>query len=95
MFTFQFLSDEIYSSIEKGYFTTLQFGKICVLVQGFFERTRGNIFHIFRAPVQTDLGEFKVLQPPLGKLNKIRRRDFLIRRTGASVTGGHSCGFIV
>ena len=46
-------------------------------------------------PVQTDLGEFKVLQPPLGKLNKIRRRDFLIRRTGASVTGGHSCGFIV
>ena len=46
-------------------------------------------------PVQTDLGEFKVLQPPLGKLNKIRRRDFLIRRTGASVTGGHSCWFIV
>merc|ERR1719270_837075 len=35
---------------------------------------------------QIDVGEFKVLQPPLGKLNKIRRRDFLIRRTGASVT---------
>ena len=45
--------------------------------------------------VQNDPGEFKVLQPPLGKLNKIRRRDFLIRRTGASVTGGHSCGFTV
>jgi hypothetical protein len=45
--------------------------------------------------IQTDLGECKVLQPPLGKLNKIRRRDFLIRRTGASVTGWHSCGFIV
>ena len=51
--------------------------------------------HTSSDPVQTDLGEFKVLQPPLGKLNKIRRRDFLIRRTGASVTGGDSCGFIV
>lgn len=36
--------------------------------------------------LQSAIGEFKVLQPPLGKLNKIRRRDFLIRRTGASVS---------
>merc|ERR1719273_1100342 len=36
--------------------------------------------------IQADISEYKVYQPPLAKLNKIRRRDFLIRRTGASVS---------
>merc|ERR1719266_1077502 len=36
--------------------------------------------------IQPDISEYKVYQPPLAKLNKIRRRDFLIRRTGASVS---------
>jgi len=36
--------------------------------------------------IHSAIGDLKILQAPLGKLNKIRRRDFLIRRTGASVS---------